>query len=76
LQINANVSNLFSQQIAQRIYSYYNRENVYLSDAEMLAGFDYIQEYEKHGGQLDPQFLMPNTYTDGIDIRLGIKFIF
>jgi hypothetical protein len=76
LQLNANVANLFSQEIAQRHYPYYNRENVYLSDAEMLAGYDYIDEYNKHGGQLDPRFLSPYTYTDGIDIRLGVKFIF
>jgi hypothetical protein len=76
LQINANVNNLFGQQIARRVYPYYNRENVYLSDEEMLAGFDYIQVYQEHGGQLEPRFLMPYSYSDGIDIRLGVKFIF
>lgn len=76
LVFNANVANVFNQRIAQRKYAYYNRQNIYLSDEEMLAGFDYQQVAEEAGVQLDPRFLKPYYYTNGIDIRLGVKFIF
>jgi hypothetical protein len=76
LQFNINVSNLFNQRIAQSRFPTYNRQNVYLDDETLLAGFDYKEEIAKAGVQLDPQFLMDFMYTDGIDIRLGVKFIF
>jgi hypothetical protein len=76
IQLNANVSNLFSQEIAQRKYHYYNRQGIHLDDDELLATYDYKEEVAKAGVQLDPRYRMPNTYTDGIDIRLGVKFIF
>jgi hypothetical protein len=76
IQLNVNVSNLFSQQIAQRKYAYYNRQGIVLSDDELLAGFEYKAEVAKAGVQLEPRYLMPNTYTDGIDVRFGVKFIF
>jgi hypothetical protein len=76
VQLNANVSNLFGQQIAQRRYPYYNRQGIHLSDEELLAGYEYKEEVAKAGVQLDPRYLMPYTYTDGIDVRLGVKFIF
>jgi hypothetical protein len=76
LQFNVNVSNLFNQRISQSKYPYYNRQNIYLDDEVLLAGFDYKDEIEKAGVQLDPQFLKPEFYTDGIDVRLGVKVIF
>jgi len=76
LQINANITNLFNQQIARDIYPYYNRDNIYLENEQILAGYDYIEEFEKTGLRLDPRFLMERNYTNGIDVRLGIRFIF
>jgi hypothetical protein len=76
LQISANVSNLFNQLIARDVANYYNRDNFYMEDEEVLAGYDYIEVFEKTGLGLDPRFLMERNYTDGIDVRLGIKFIF
>jgi hypothetical protein len=76
VQLNANVSNLFGQQIAQRKFPYYNRQSFHLTDEELLAGYDYEEETAKAGVQLSPLYMMPYSYTDGIDIRLGVKFIF
>jgi hypothetical protein len=76
LQINANVANLFSQRVAGDVYPYYNRDNIYLDDEVILAGYDYVEEFSKGGGQLDPRFLMERYYSNGIDVRLGIRFIF
>lgn len=73
LQFNANVINLFNQRLAQRKYVWYNRDVFYLDDDTILEGYDYEAAYT---GQVDPRFLMPYRYTDGIDIRLGVKFIF
>jgi hypothetical protein len=42
----------------------------------LLAGYDYKEEIEKAGIKLDPMFMMPGWYTDGINVRLGVKFIF
>ena len=76
IQLNANVSNLFGQEIAQRLYPYYNRQGIHLDDDELLAGYEYKDEVAKAGVQLDPRYMMPYTYRDGIDVRLGVKFIF
>jgi hypothetical protein len=76
VQLNANVSNLFGQQIAQRHYPYYNRQGIHLSDEQLLATYDYKEEVAKAGVQLHPLYMMPYTYTDGIAVRLGVKFIF
>ena len=76
LQFNANISNLFNQRISQLTFPIYNRQTVYLDDQVLLAGYDYKEEIEKAGVQLHPMFMMPGQYTNGIDVRLGVKFIF
>jgi len=76
VQLNANVSNLFGQQLAMRKYPYYNRQGISLSDEELLAGYEYKTEVANAGVQLDPRYLKPYSYTDGIDVRFGVKFIF
>ena len=76
LQFNANVTNLFNQRVALAKYPYYNRQTVYLDDDTLLAGYDYKEEIENAGVQLDPRFMMDAWHTNGIDVRLGIKFIF
>ncbi len=76
VQLNVNVSNLFGQRIAMRKYAYYNRQGIVLSDEELLAGYEYKSEVAKAGVQLDPRYLKPYAYTDGIDVRFGLKFIF
>ena len=76
LQFNANASNLFNQRIVQAKHPYYNRQTVYLDDETLLAGYDYKEEIEKAGVQLNPMFMMDLGHTNGIEVRLGVKFIF
>jgi hypothetical protein len=76
VQFNVNVSNLFNQRIVLSKFPYYNRQTVYLEDEVLLAGYDYKEEIEKAGVQLDPRFLMDIGHTNGIEVRLGVKFIF
>jgi hypothetical protein len=76
LQFNVNVSNLFNQRTSLQKWPFYNLYSIYLDDETLLAGFDYKEEVEKAGVQLDPRFMMPAWYTNGIDVRLGVKFIF
>jgi len=76
LQFNANITNLFNQKIAQRKYPQYCLGTIYVSNAELLAGFDYQELVERLDWPLDPRFLKPGFYTPSIDVRLGVKFIF
>ena len=76
LQLNANVSNVFNQRIAQRTYMLYNRQTLYLTQEETIAGFDHEAEYAKFGGRLDPRYGQDRYYTNGIDMRLGVRFVF
>jgi len=76
LQFNANIINLFNQKIAQRKYPYYNLRDFWLSNEELLAGYDYQELVERLDLPLDPRFLKPYSYTPSIDVRLGVKFIF
>ena len=76
LQFNANIINLFNQNIAQRKYPLYSMGSFYLSNAELLAGYDYQELVERLDWPRDPRFLKPGFYTPSIDVRLGVKFIF
>jgi hypothetical protein len=76
VQFSANVTNLFDQRISLLTHPYYNRQEVYLDDEVLLAGYDYQEEIEKAGVQLHPMFMMPYRYSPGLDVRLGVKFIF
>ena len=76
VQLNANIFNLFNQRISTAVNPYYTRQALFLDDEVLLAGYDFKEEIEKAGTQLNPLFMMPGWYTNGIDIRLGVKFIF
>jgi hypothetical protein len=76
VQFNVNVSNLFNQRIVLAKWPNYNRYSFYLDDATLLAGFDYKEEVEKAGVEIHPAFMQNWGYTNGIDVRIGVKFIF
>jgi len=76
MQVNANITNLFNQRIAQRIRNSMYRQGFYLDDEYLAAGINYLTEATAAGVDPEPRFLMPYQYTDGIDVRLGLKFIF
>ncbi len=72
LTFSLNVDNLTNNDAAQRIYGIYNQDDPALTEAEILAYFDYRAITE----QLDPRFLKPYFFLNPISARFGIKFGF
>ena len=72
LTFSLNVDNVTNNNAAQRIYGIYNQDDPALTEAEILAHFDYRTVAE----QLDPRFLKPYFFMDPISARFGIKFGF
>jgi len=72
LTLSINVENLTDTKSARQVYEIYNRDLPYLSDDEILAGFDYTTLTS----ELDNRYLMPYNFVPAINARLGIKFSF
>ncbi len=72
LTLSLNVDNLTNNDAARRIYGIYNQDDPSLTEAEILAHFD----YRTIAQQLDPRFLKPYFFMDPISARFGIKFGF
>ncbi len=76
LNFNVNVTNVTDNEIAQRWSQRYNDATVYLTDEQIIGGFDYAQVIADKGAHLDPRFGMDSTYLDSISARIGVKFLF
>ena len=72
LTFSLNVDNLTDNKAARRIYGIYNQDDPALTEAEILAHFDYRNVAQ----ELDPRFLKPYFFMDPISARIGIKFGF
>ena len=72
LQLSVNVDNVFNTKTARMVWQTVNQDNPYLTDEEMLAGWDYSKlDYYK-----DPRFLKEMLYYPPIQARFGVKFTF
>ena len=72
LTLSLNIDNVTNNGAAQRIYSLYNQDDPALTEAEILAHFDYqgiVQD-------LDPRFLKEYLFMNPISARFGVKFGF
>lgn len=76
LQLNLNLNNISNNRIAQRVNNVHNYSTVYLSNDEILAGFDYQTVMGHKGTVVDPRFLKERNFQDAIAARFGVKFIF
>ncbi|MFQ6038096.1 MAG: hypothetical protein ACE5LV_05710, partial [Candidatus Aminicenantales bacterium] len=76
VQFNLNVFNLFDTDIALRHFHLVNQEDVYISDQEILATFDYRKVIQDHDVLRDPRYMKPWSFQGPISARLGIKLIF
>jgi hypothetical protein len=76
IQFSLNVDNVTNNRIAQRIFNLHNYSSVYLSNDEVVAGFDYEDVMAAKGTTLDPRFLQPHYFQNSFSARFGIKFIF
>ena len=76
VQFNLNVLNLFNVHTALRHFHLINQEDVYITDEEILAGFDYLQVIADHDVLGDPRYMKEWTFQAPISARIGVKFIF
>jgi hypothetical protein len=76
LNLNANVTNVTNNKIAQRIYNFISSQNIDLSNEEIVAGFDVDDLMTEMGVPRDPQYGMEYFYTAPIAVRLGAKLSF
>jgi len=76
IQVSLNINNVTNNRIAQRIYNLHNYSTAYMTDEEILAGFDYQEVMAKKGTVVDPRFLKEHYFQGAISARFGIKFIF
>ncbi|TET70847.1 MAG: TonB-dependent receptor [Candidatus Aminicenantes bacterium] len=75
-QINLNVDNVFNTHIATRHFHLINQEDVYTSDAEKLAGFDYLEVMTTNDVLRDPRYMKKWSFQGPINARIGVKFLF
>ncbi|MFQ6082461.1 MAG: carboxypeptidase regulatory-like domain-containing protein [Candidatus Aminicenantia bacterium] len=75
-QINLNVENAFDTAITTRHWHLINQEDVYITDAEIMAHFDYRDVIATHNVLLDPRYMKPWSFQGPISARIGVKFIF
>jgi hypothetical protein len=76
LNFNVNVSNVTNNKIAQRTNMLYNDAGVYMTEQQILDGFDYADVIAQKGAHLYPLYKMEYRYLDSISARIGVKFLF
>jgi hypothetical protein len=76
LQLNANVTNLTNNEIAQRIYQLYNRSGIYVPEEFFRDGFDSRAQIAAKGARLDPRFGKEYAYLSSLAARIGVKLMF
>ncbi len=76
LSVNLNVTNLTDNEIAQRVFMLYNSSSVYLTDTEIMQGFDYAQVIDGQYVNKDARYGMAYDYMASLAARLGIKLTF
>jgi hypothetical protein len=76
LNFNVNVSNVTNNKIAQRTNMLYNDAVVYLTEQQILDGFNYVDVIAQKGAHLYPLYKQEYRYLDSISARIGVKFLF
>ena len=72
LQFSLNIRNLTDAKTAQRIYGFYNLDDVHIDDADFLEGVDVKSLVEI----TDPRFGQGYRFLPPLEATLGIKFSF
>jgi hypothetical protein len=76
LNLNANVTNISNNKIAQRIYNRMYGLSFDLSNDAIVAGFDIDELMAANGLPIDPRFQKDSYFLDSVAIRLGAKLSF
>ncbi|MFW6128923.1 MAG: TonB-dependent receptor [Candidatus Aminicenantaceae bacterium] len=72
VQLNLNVDNLFDTKTARSVYQLLNQDDIYVSDADRIAGWNWKEtDYEP-----DPQFGKEYRFYPPLSARIGVKLIF
>jgi hypothetical protein len=75
-QINFNVTNISNNRIAQRYYNLWNQDTVYMDNAEIIQGFNYLDVSQAKNISQDPRYLKEYAFQGTIAARIGLKFMF
>jgi hypothetical protein len=73
LQFSLNVRNLSDAKTAQRIFGFYNQDNVYVTDEELMTG---TVDMKSRVEILDPEFGKGYRFLPPLEATLGLKFAF
>ncbi len=73
LQLSLNVRNLSDAKTAQRIFGFYNQDNVYVTDEELMSG---TVDMKSRVEILDPEFGKGYRFLPPLEATLGFKFAF
>lgn len=76
LNLNANITNLTNNKIAQRVYNLINGQNVVRTNDQIFAGFEVDELMSSLNIPVDPRFDTPYFFTAPIAVRLGAKLSF
>jgi hypothetical protein len=72
LQFSLNIRNVTDAKTAQRIFGYYNQDDVYISDEDFINGVDVKSLVEI----TDPRFGQGYRFLPPLEATLGLKFTF
>ena len=73
LQLSLNIRNVTDAKTAQRIYGFYNRDDVYISDEDLITGQTDVKSLVE---VLDPIFGNGYRFLPPLEATLGLKFAF
>lgn len=76
LNLNANVTNLTNNKIAQRIYNRLYDDDISRSNDYIVGGFDVNDLMNELGLPIDPRYGMEEYFLPSIAVRLGAKLSF
>ncbi len=76
LHFMLNVQNLTNNRIAYRTFNTYNQEGFWLTNDQLIQGFDYSQIVQDQNILLDPRFGKQFYFQPPIAVNLGVKFSF
>ncbi len=72
LQFSLNIRNVTDAKTAQRIYGFYNQDDVYISDEDLISGVDVKSLVQI----TDPEFGHGYRFLSPLEATLGLKFAF
>lgn len=76
LLLSANIYNIFNNRIAQTIWNTYNLQDIWLTDQQIVSGFNYLQVSQQQNLLLDPRYGKEYNFQSPLLMRLGMKFMF